>query len=62
LPLPPTCRSASIRSARSHLLHLLDLAHWGQENGAESEWPQRNRPAVELQVGYLAGWAPADVL
>jgi hypothetical protein len=59
LPLPPTCRSASIRSAL-HGLHLLDLPHWGLENGAEGEWPQRDRSAVELQVGYLA--APADVL
>jgi len=60
LPLPPTCRSASIRSAPLHGLHLLDLPHWGLENGAEGEWPQRDRSAVELQVGYLA--APADVL
>jgi hypothetical protein len=59
LPLPPTCRSASIRSAL-HGLHLLDLPHWGLENGAEGEWPLRDRSAVELQVGYLA--APADVL
>ena len=59
MPLPPTCRSASIRSAL-HGLHLLDLPHWGLENGAEGEWPQRDRSAVELQVGYLA--ASADVL
>ena len=59
MPLPPTCRSASIRSAL-HGLHLLDLPHWGLENGAEGEWLQRDRSAVELQVGYLA--APADVL
>jgi hypothetical protein len=38
LPLPPTCRSASIGAARSHPLHLLDLLHWGLENGAEGEW------------------------
>jgi hypothetical protein len=62
LPLPPTCRSASIRSAPLHGLHLLDLPRWGLENGAEGEWPQRDRSAAELQVGYLAGWAPADVL
>ncbi len=59
MPLPPTCRSASIRSAL-HGLHLLDLPHWGLENGAEGEWPQRDRSAVELQVGHLA--ASADVL
>jgi len=53
LPLPPTCRSASIRSATLHGLHRLDLPHWGLENGAEGEWPQRDRSAVELH--------PADV-
>jgi hypothetical protein len=42
-------------------LHLLDLAHWGLENWAEGEWPPRDR-AAEPQVGYLAGWSPADVL
>ena len=60
MPLPPTWRLASIRSAPPLGLHLLGLAHSGLENGAEGEWPQRDRSAVELQVGYLA--APADVL
>jgi hypothetical protein len=55
LPLPPTCRSASIRSALPHGLHLLDLAHWGLENEAQGEWPPRELSAVELPVGYLAG-------
>jgi hypothetical protein len=49
LPLPPTCRSASIRSAL-HGLHLLDLPHWGLENGAEGEWLQRDRSADVLQL------------
>ncbi len=31
-------------------LHLLDLAHWGLENKVEGEWPDRERPAVEVQV------------
>ena len=62
MPLPPTWRLASIRSAPPLGLHLLDLAHSGLENGAEGEWPQRECSAVELQVGYLAGWFPADVL
>jgi hypothetical protein len=53
LALPPTCRLASIRSAPPLGLHLLDLAHSGLENGAEGEWPQRERSAVKL---------PADVL
>jgi hypothetical protein len=52
-----------MRSAPPHGLHLLDLAPWGLENGGEGEWPQRERPATKLlQVGYLAGWSPADVL
>jgi hypothetical protein len=55
LPLPPTFRSASIRSALPHGLHLLDLAHWGLENEAQGEWPPRELSAVELPVGYLAG-------
>ena len=58
----PTCRSASIQSAPPHGLYLLDLVHWSLENGAQGEWPQRDRSVVELQVGYLAGWSPADVL
>jgi uncharacterized protein DUF1236 len=45
---------ASIRSAPPLGPHLLGLAHSGLENGAEGEWPQRERSAVE--------WFPADVL
>jgi len=30
------------------------------ENGAEGKWPQRDRSAVKLQVGYMTEWSPAD--
>ena len=62
MPLLPTCRSASIRPAPPHGLHLLDMAPWGLENGAEDEWPPVDRTALELQVGYVAGWFPAQAL
>jgi hypothetical protein len=43
-------------------LHLLTLALWGLENGAEGEWPARHRPALEEQVGQLLGWQPKNAL
>lgn len=43
-------------------LHLLTLAQWGLENGAEGEWPHRSKHALEMQVGHLAGWTPVQVL
>src|SRR5258706_5431453 len=43
-------------------LHVLSLALWGLENGVEGEWPRRDRPALELQVGYLLGWKAVDAL
>ncbi len=45
-----------------HSMHLLDLAAWGLELGAEGDWPTKERPALELQLGYLCGWKPNDVL
>jgi hypothetical protein len=45
-----------------HALYLLDLAHWGLENGVEGEWPARDRPALEEQLGHLCAWKPKDVL
>jgi len=45
-----------------HYLHLLTLACWGLENGVEGEWPSRDRPALEEQVGLLLGWKPKEVL
>jgi hypothetical protein len=38
------------------------MAPWGVENGAEDEWPPVDRTALELQVGYPAGWFPARAL
>jgi hypothetical protein len=49
-------------SAPPHDLHLLSLAHWGLENGAEGEWPDRDRPAVESQLASLFGWKAENVL
>jgi hypothetical protein len=48
--------------APPHYLHLLTLASWGLENGVEGEWPSRDRPALEEQVGLLFGWKPKNVL
>jgi hypothetical protein len=45
-----------------HHLHLLTLAFWGLENGVDGEWPSRDRPALEEQVGLLFGWKPKNVL
>lgn len=45
-----------------HALYLLDLAHWGLENGAEWDWPARDRPALEEQIGLMCAWKPANVL
>jgi hypothetical protein len=47
--------------APPHYLHLLTLASWGLENGV-GEWPSRDRPALEEQVGLLFGWKPKNVL
>jgi len=43
-------------------LHLLTLAFWGLENAVKGEWPERDRPALEEQVGLLLGWKPENVL
>jgi hypothetical protein len=48
--------------APQHYLHLLTLASWGLENGVEGEWPSRDRPALEEQVGLLFGWKPKNVV
>ncbi len=45
-----------------HALYLLDLALWGLEHGADGEWPARDRPALEEQLGHLCAWKPTDVL
>jgi hypothetical protein len=55
-----------LREAREHAppdnLHLLTLAFWGLENGVRGEWPERDRPALEEQVGLLLGWDPHNAL
>jgi hypothetical protein len=48
--------------APPHHLHLLNLAFWGLENRIEGEWPESDRPALEMQVGLLLGWKPANVV
>lgn len=48
--------------APPHNLHLLTLASWGLENGADGEWPCRDRDALEQQVALLFGWKPENVL
>jgi len=45
-----------------YYLHLLTLADWGLENGAEGDWPERNRYALREQVNILFGWKPAEVM
>jgi hypothetical protein len=45
-----------------HALHVLSLMGWGLDNGAEGEWPARDRPALELQVGSLLGWKPENAM
>jgi hypothetical protein len=45
-----------------HHLHLLSLAAWGLENGAEGDWPERNRYCLQDQVNLLFGWKPENVL
>jgi hypothetical protein len=55
-----------LREAREyappHYLHLLTLASWGLENGAQGEWPSRDRATLEEQVALLFGWKPQSVL
>jgi hypothetical protein len=55
-------REAQAAPLEPHRLYLLSLAFWGLENGAEGEWPERDGPAVEQQVGLLLAWKPANVL
>jgi len=43
-------------------LHLLTLAWWGWENGIRGDCPKDRWDALELQLGYLSGWKPDDVL
>jgi hypothetical protein len=45
-----------------HYLHLLSLADWGLEHGAEVEMPAEDRYALVDQVSHLFAWAPKNAL
>lgn len=53
---------AHLREARTeappHYLYLLSLAAWGLENGAEGDWPEKERHALKAQVDLMFGWTP----
>lgn len=49
-------------SAPPDELHLLTLAMWGLDNGAEGDWPTRNRSALRSQTEALLGWPAEDAL
>jgi hypothetical protein len=43
-------------------LHLLTLAWWGWDNGVRVDRRKDRWEALELQLGYLSGWKPEDVM
>jgi hypothetical protein len=43
-------------------LHLLTLAQWGLDDGAQGGWPAREKFALEEQLNLLFGWKPENVL
>ena|SRR6266511_6471970 len=45
-----------------YYLHLLTLAQWGLDNGAQGDWPKKERDTLELQLGLLWGWKPENVM
>jgi hypothetical protein len=45
-----------------YYLELLSLASWGLDNGAEGDWPEKNRYALQDQVNILFAWKPAEVM
>jgi hypothetical protein len=42
-----------VKEVHPHYLHMLSLAFWGLERGVAAEWPDRDRPGVEQEVGLL---------
>src|SRR5260370_32817774 len=46
----------------AHCLHVLALAEYGLDAAVEGEWPDRDRPAIEMQVALLFGWNQKNVL
>jgi len=55
-----------LKEARDHPdpehLFLLSLASWGLDNGAEGDWPEKERHALQMQVDGLFGWKPENVM
>ena len=47
---------------QQHYLLFLQLADWGLENGAEGDWPERDRYALNDQVNLLFAWKPENVV
>jgi len=45
-----------------HYLHLLTLAWWGLENGAQGDWPAKERETLRMQLGHLLGMNPQRVM
>lgn len=43
-------------------LALLQLAAWGLANGAEGDWPDKNRFDLQEQVNLLFGWEAENVM
>jgi hypothetical protein len=52
---------AKVQSHPSRL-HILTLALWGFENGAEGDWPESLRGAVEMQLEDLALRSANDLM
>jgi hypothetical protein len=48
--------------APAHYLHLLTLAAWGLENGAQGDWPEDEQAALQEQVNVLFGWKPKNAM
>jgi hypothetical protein len=55
-----------LKEAREHPqpqhLYLLSLASWGLDNGAEGDWPEQERPALQEQVNLLFAWKQKNAL
>src|SRR5262245_57340379 len=47
--------------APEHHLHVLNLEDWGLEHGAQGDWPERERHALQAQVEAMFAWAPENV-
>ena len=45
-----------------HHLYVLTLAWFGLDNGAMGDWPPRERETLRMQLGYLFGMNPQQVM